>query len=110
MLVIQPVRNRRAQGSFCLCASCAITSCICNFNLSGTLPSQLGLFSKLETLDLWNNVLSGRIPSQLGHLTQRDPDLVTNTVQEHLTSATTGLLGSPEGNAPAKIPAGEDRT
>jgi|EP00900_Chrysochromulina_parva_P027050 hypothetical protein len=37
-------------------------------NLTGTLPSSVGLLSKLEDLDLEHNHLVGSVPSELGQL------------------------------------------
>ena len=38
--------------------------------LGGSIPSQLGLLTQLETLDLGYNRLSGSVPSQLGQLSR----------------------------------------
>lgn len=38
-------------------------------DLTGTIPSELGLMSKLNILNLANNNLAGTIPSQIGSLT-----------------------------------------
>ena len=39
-------------------------------SLGGTVPSELGLMTTLQSLDLSQNVLSGTLPSQLGRLTR----------------------------------------
>lgn len=39
-----------------------------NNNISGELPAELGLLSKLQSLDLSNNHFSGGVPDSLGHL------------------------------------------
>ena len=48
---------------------CSQASCVCT-GLSGTLPSQLGRRTQLETLDLKDNLLSGAVPTELGLLEQ----------------------------------------
>jgi len=39
-------------------------------SLTGTLPTELGLFTRLNMLYLWNNQISGNLPSELGLLTR----------------------------------------
>jgi TolA-binding protein len=39
-------------------------------SLRGTIPSQIGLFTKLTTLSLWDNSLTGTVPSEVGLLTK----------------------------------------
>jgi len=39
-------------------------------SLTGTLPTELGLFTRLNLLYLWNNQISGNLPSELGLLTR----------------------------------------
>ena len=39
-------------------------------SLTGTMPTQLGLLSKLETIHIFGNSLSGTLPTQLGQLSQ----------------------------------------
>ena len=41
-----------------------------NNNLTGTLPSEIGDLTSLETLRLWENSLSGAIPSAIANLTR----------------------------------------
>ena len=38
-------------------------------SFTSTTPSQLGLLTKLELLDLGHNALNGSIPSEIGRLT-----------------------------------------
>eukprot|EP00978_Attheya_sp_CCMP212_P040932 scaffold228791_cov49-Attheya_sp.AAC.1 len=40
-----------------------------SFGLNGTLPSDIGLLTNLESLNLNNNRLTGTIPMQIGLLT-----------------------------------------
>ena len=47
--------------------------------IRGSIPSQLGLLTELNTLSLTENRLTGSIPSQLGLLTELDTLSLTNT-------------------------------
>ena len=37
--------------------------------MNGTIPTELGMLTKLRLLWLWHNDFSGKIPSELGKLT-----------------------------------------
>mmetsp|Transcript_39062 Transcript_39062/g.73286 ORF Transcript_39062/g.73286 Transcript_39062/m.73286 type:complete len:225 (-) Transcript_39062:341-1015(-) len=56
--------------------SCLATPSTCtSLNLAiaqmtGTIPSELGLLTNLGTLAIWHNQLTGTIPSELGYLTR----------------------------------------
>ena len=40
-----------------------------NNGISGTVPTELGLLSSLQSLDLYNNTLQGTLPTELGLIT-----------------------------------------
>ena len=78
LLARVPVRGRNANGTICsaepsICngSYCSDSIWLRGDSLSGTLPTQLGLLSRLSfRLDLAHNSLSGTLPTQLGLLSQ----------------------------------------
>ena len=68
-------------------------------SLSGTIPSELGNLTKLTRMDLWNNELSGTIPSELGNLTKLTRmDLYSNELSGTIPSELGNLTSLTEMN------------
>ena len=72
-----------------------LTSLLLNINhLVGSIPSELGNLSGLQILDLYSNCLTGKIPTQLGSLTGLQKlELNINSLSGPLPSELGKLLG-----------------
>jgi hypothetical protein len=57
----------RYRTSSCLTFA-IISPLIGNNKLSGSLPSEIGLLSTVESVYLYNNLITGQIPSEVGNM------------------------------------------
>jgi hypothetical protein len=49
-----------------------------NFGVNGTIPPEMGLLTKLVSIDISDNHVFGTLPSELGHLSRIDQFLAAN--------------------------------
>jgi hypothetical protein len=62
-----------------------------NNNLTGTIPTELGLLTNLMNLDLEDNCLTGVVPSELGDLPSLDSCLLLPNKVRFVYASTWGI-------------------
>ena len=63
-----------------------------NNSVSGSFPTQMGLLTKLTTLNMYGNQMSGTLPPELGGMTRLQYlDLENNSLRGSIPSAISGL-------------------
>jgi len=81
---------------FCLCLCPLLLSYPVSNQISGTIPSEIGLLPSLKFLFLYGNQISGTIPSEIGMMTSLTDLLLSDNQISGTIPSEIGLLASLE--------------